>query len=174
MAARRYTPAEIRTALEQLARTQGVDVTMAAFTRATGISSQAVYRHFESWAGLRGAAGLPARARRRAVHSDKELLAEYHRVTKELGREPSQRLFDARSAFSANTLAARFGNKKELRWAYIRYTVELYLAERWARGRLGSEGGPQDLPQPGGEPQPGRESSARDPERPPSCEGEAT
>lgn len=89
----------------------GEALTREDFVRLSGISLHHLYRHFPEggWSEVRQLVGLGRHPSDYESVTDTELLHEFHRLATELGRIPTQALFDARSKFSRSTLQRRFG-----------------------------------------------------------------
>lgn len=100
--------------LRALAEEEGEQVTMLRFLNETGFTEYVIYKHFESWAELRVAAGLQPRREADVVHSDDDLLAEAVRVMEECGRFPTIREFNERSKYPYHALYMRFGCRAEI------------------------------------------------------------
>lgn len=115
---RQHSPQSILQALTRLVEAGHNRITQPDFARLTGISMTAILYHWGRWSALRQAAGLPRHEVPPPRHSDDDLLAEFDRVTRKLGRAPSDNDFDAESCYNMATLRARFGRKAEIlkRW----------------------------------------------------------
>jgi len=80
------------------------------FRRRTGLSLHYVYKLFPEggWKEVCLAAGLSTDLFREAL-TDEEILTEYNRAVKELGRIPTWNLFDWKSKISSDAIRKRFG-----------------------------------------------------------------
>lgn len=116
-----YTPERILQALQQVVAECGERVTLAEFTRRTGISTNAITRHFGSFTELRRRAGLGPNLRGRLHYTDEELLEHFHQVALKLGRIPTLAEFNRLAPVSTTTLHQRLGNKKEIERRYAEF-----------------------------------------------------
>lgn len=113
-----YSRESILAALTEFVKAGRTRICLADFSQLTGISADAIIHHWRSWSALRRAAGLSVREIPQPLYSDDDLLAEFDRVVRKLGRVPSRKDFDAEGCCSSVTLMKRFGRKRELlrRW----------------------------------------------------------
>ncbi|MBW3539277.1 MAG: hypothetical protein KY476_03330 [Planctomycetes bacterium] len=114
----RHTPESLLQALIGLLKSGRTRISRCDFSRQTGISKDAILSHWGSWSALREAAGLSPQEVSRPRFSDDDLLAEFDRVMRKLGRFPSEREFDAEACCAMFTLRRRLGRRAELlqRW----------------------------------------------------------
>ena len=90
---------ELITAIQQFAQKVEHAPTFREFLADTRISSLEFRRHFNSWLEAAGAAGIEARNMGRIADIE-QLLKEWARIARSMGRVPSHDQFIARSRFS--------------------------------------------------------------------------
>jgi hypothetical protein len=81
------------------------------FIRLTGIGEHHIWRLFPEggWTKIRELAGIERHPRDHDALSDDQLLAEYLRVAKEVGRIPTWSIFESRANVSRSVITRRFG-----------------------------------------------------------------
>jgi len=108
-----YTQGEILQAFEQCVRRNGSDVTLARFSRETGICGHTVRRYFGSWQGLRDRLGVSTSRTRRPRYTDDELRADVQEVAKFVGERLSWRDLERYGKYSVGTYYRRLGPLQE-------------------------------------------------------------
>ena len=89
-------------------------VSLRKFSGETGIPESAVYRQFASWGDAREAAGLDRWMSGSKRHSDDELLAEFHAVSRKTWGMPSWGDIKRHSKIADGTYRYRFGSLPEV------------------------------------------------------------
>lgn len=105
------TRQELVEAVRQAGRKLGPGMSGSDFRRSTGISLNQVYKLFPEggWNELRDLAGLARHPKSKGPLSDDDLLGEFDRVAKELGRIPTWALFGSKARISATIVRRRLG-----------------------------------------------------------------
>jgi hypothetical protein len=112
--------------LRHYADIHGDDITLSKFLRECDLPVDVVAKLLAAWPQLRAEAGLPEAVpragRRRFTHDD--LMAEYDRLRRQLGRDPGYYDLCRLSSISRTTFRERVGRMAEIRKAH-REWVEL-------------------------------------------------
>jgi hypothetical protein len=89
----------------------GAALSKADFMRLTGIGEHHIWRLFPEggWTKIRELAGIERHPHDHDTLSDEQLLAEYLRVAKEVGRIPTWSIFESRANVSRSVITRRFG-----------------------------------------------------------------
>ena len=125
----------------RLFEVHGEGLTLERFCREANVASTSVRRHFGSWPALRRAAGMRRpRAHTEYVWTERAVLEEYERVTRQLGWCPGLREFAHHARCSSGSVKNRFGGIRNLETAYRAWLQERARQSgadaRWARGML--------------------------------------
>ena len=135
MPRRRYTREEILQSARELADEFGERLTIAIFTRETGISQHSIGAHFGKWSALRQAVGLrkrpPGETARDCV-SREDLVSELQKLARETGGDVTLHEFCSRTGFGPATVYRQFGT-----WSGLRR--EAGLSARFRMPRLYSD-----------------------------------
>lgn len=111
----RYTDEELREGLRRYGRRVGgraFGVLEFQAWKGRPFGAGTVIRRFGTWHAALRSVGIEGASRRRVA--DAELLAEFERVWREMGRPPGERSLALRGAFSRNAYKARWGSVKRL------------------------------------------------------------
>src|SRR5690606_1081584 len=97
--------------LKAAAAERGPEITPSEFLESAELPPEAIATILSRWPALRKAAGLDEAAprRQRPRFTNLDLLAEYGRVVKQLGRYPTWMELNRHAAMSYQTFRARFG-----------------------------------------------------------------
>jgi hypothetical protein len=129
-------------AAKRVATELGATPTKTEFVRLSGIGEYYLYRLFPNggWSEIRELAGIERHPLDRDPVTDEELLAEFYRVTMELGKIPTWNVFASKARFSDDTVRKRFGGMqgtlKRLReWLMTHEPGSVLLEELQAKSR---------------------------------------
>jgi hypothetical protein len=131
LSARKYTHELIVERLRHTARKDPM-ITLADFTRWTGISGPTVAQYFGSWTRLREHADLPPGRRKRPGFSEEALMQEFNRVVIELSRLPR----NCTEFFRWSRISKRPYMRVYQNWKGIVGSYRVYLS-RVGQGRKG-------------------------------------
>ena len=118
---RRHSAESIEAALREYVGQHRGAVRLGAFCQYTGLSESSLWYHCGSWTRLLRKLGIN-RSRVPGRHwSDEELLGEFDRVARKLGKIPSYAEFNIEGRCSWNVLFRRFGKKAALECRYAEF-----------------------------------------------------
>jgi hypothetical protein len=98
-------------AAKRIAADSGATPTKTDFVRLSGIGEYHIYRLFPEggWSEVRKLTGIDRHPMDLDPVTDDQLMAEFYRVAKELGKIPTWSVFASRARFSDTTIRRRFG-----------------------------------------------------------------